>query len=358
MTLDILIDALGAQFGRLVARLVLATGARPSLAHLGDLVTHHVAEAMRTGGLGPRAVADIFDSTPRTLTRRRRQWTAGPARREHRRRTVRRQILDRLIAAEADGQATLPWSALDDLDAGPVRRTAVLAELIREGIVYRVGVGARGRIGLSRPPELLIERGADDPTVPEAMVVVALLRDEPTTVAALCRSTGLEAEVVEACLAALERDERVESVGRIRGEERVGAGARWRTVAPQVVDARGDGLPDGWQTALFDHFESVVTLMASRLGDMPAPPAPRAADGALSTYVFDVRSRDSEPIDLEASGLLSAVRRDASALRLRLDARNVERAHDVEDGEKIVFYAGRYRLTRDPMVPPDIRPPE
>jgi hypothetical protein len=103
------------------------------------------------------------------------------------------------------------------------------------------------------------------------------------------------------------------------------------------------GSAAGWEAAIFDHFQAVVTALCTklRLGRSRAIPGEWIGGSTYSTYVWE-----GHPMHEEVLGLLQRVRSDASALRERVDTYNAARSLP-EDAKKVIFYAGQTVLGLD-----------
>lgn len=94
----------------------------------------------------------------------------------------------------------------------------------------------------------------------------------------------------------------------------------------------------GWEAAVLDHFQALVTAVAIKLGDG----ASSARLGDLvggSTWTLDVRK--DHPLREEAVSTLARLRRELEDLRERIDAHNA-REPSSEPGERVVVYVGQY----------------
>jgi hypothetical protein len=117
--------------------------------------------------------------------------------------------------------------------------------------------------------------------------------------------------------------------------------------ADQCVILYGDEL--GWEAALFDHFQALVTAIASKV----TQGKDRAARGEVtggSTYHFDLYR--GHPKEREVLDLLTSVRERASALRAEVESASVaERgalgAVDGADAYRVVFYVGQNAVRAD-----------
>jgi hypothetical protein len=100
------------------------------------------------------------------------------------------------------------------------------------------------------------------------------------------------------------------------------------------------GAAVGWEAAVFDHYQALVTAVITKLKRGTAGGRPRDQTGG-STWSLDVWP--GHPLENEAKGLLAAVRQQVEALRTRIDAsRSTEAIAAGSERERVVFYVGQY----------------
>jgi predicted MarR family transcription regulator len=298
----LLIHAVVRQTMVLIAALATAAGQRAPLASVADQVFADLAGELKNQGLGHKVIADMFGMALRTYHTR----------------------IARLSASATDQGRSLWEAVLAHLgSAGPLLRAEVLArftqddesmvrgvlrDLVASGLVYRTGRG-----------DATVYRVADDaqlhapdraPTAAlESLVLVAIHRKGPTSRKELGDLIPLDDDrALDATL------EKIESEGLVA---RRGEGAASRYECPRAVLSIGD--PIGWEAAIFDHYQAVVTALVTklRLGKRRADLADRIGG---STFVFDVWQ--GHPKAAEAFGLLRALRQQAMTLRKEIETHN------------------------------------
>ncbi|MDH5671935.1 MAG: glycerophosphodiester phosphodiesterase family protein [Myxococcales bacterium] len=137
--------------------------------------------------------------------------------------------------------------------------------------------------------------------------------------APLAELTLAELEGLDAALALLSQDARVAVQGR-------GESARYS--CPEFTIGWND--PDGWEAALFDHYQAMVTAICAKLQRGLTHAEPDDSLGG-STYAFDLWQ--GHPLQEEVLGLPSRLRATAVDLRGRVDDYN--RAHDAGGAPRI-----------------------
>jgi hypothetical protein len=299
MNATLLIDAIVRQTTVLIAALATSAGQRAPLAHIADRVFADLARELNEQGLGHKVIADMF----------------GMALRTYHTRVAR-------IASSDTEQGSSLWEAVLTFiqKSGPLLRTAVLAhfyrdndlvvrsvlrDLVDSGLVYQMGRGEATRYRAADAADLAAARGAGQV---DHLLLVAVYRHGPIGEERLLELVPVEPAVLRAALGRL-----VAELSVVR--EATADGDRYRCeqcVIPFGAEA-------GWEAALFDHYQAMVTAVVSKLQS-----GPRRADLADqiggSTFAFEIWP--SHPLAAGALGCLKDLRGRAIALRAALDAYN------------------------------------
>jgi hypothetical protein len=98
------------------------------------------------------------------------------------------------------------------------------------------------------------------------------------------------------------------------------------------------GSSAGWEAAVFDHYQALVTALCTklRLGRARAVPGEWVGGSTYSVCVWD-----GHPMHDEALALLQRTRNHASALRERVEAYNANNSVPQESTKKVIFYMGQ-----------------
>jgi hypothetical protein len=105
------------------------------------------------------------------------------------------------------------------------------------------------------------------------------------------------------------------------------------------------GEPAGWEAAIFDHYQAMVTAICLKLrrGELRAHLSD-AVGG--STYTLDLW--EGHPLESEALGLLAGLRRQGRELRERVEAWNREHAAPSGARElRVITYVGQGVLSSE-----------
>ena len=166
------------------------------------------------------------------------------------------------------------------------------------------------------------------------LVLVAVYRHGPVKPEKLAQVLPLSGESLAAVL------ERLTASGELSVEHNDGA-VLYRN--DRLVIPHGDA--QGWQAAVFDHYQAVVSALTAKLRAGRASSARDETTGG-STYHFDVWV--GHPHRAEAVGLLAEQRVRASALREAIEAHNRdhERPADAR-GERVIAYMGQHVLAEE-----------
>jgi hypothetical protein len=102
------------------------------------------------------------------------------------------------------------------------------------------------------------------------------------------------------------------------------------------------GEPAGWEAAVFDHFQAMVTAIGVKLGQRTRTAAIDDSVGG-STYTFDIWR--GHPLEAEVRGLLKELRRLSRDLRERVEKYNREHPSQVtansSDEVRVITYVGQ-----------------
>jgi hypothetical protein len=103
------------------------------------------------------------------------------------------------------------------------------------------------------------------------------------------------------------------------------------------------GTSQGWEAAIFDHFQAVVNTICHRLRHDPGSAGKEDRVGG-STYSLEVWP--GHPLEEEAAGALQHLREYLGDLRRRIAAHNAE-ANLPAKRTRVVAYAGQFIIDRE-----------
>lgn len=331
MNVNLLIDNIVRQTIVLVAQLATAAGGRAPLAHVASQVFVELVRELKAQGLGNKVIADMFGLTLRTYHDRVRRSSESVTERGSSlweavlRYARQRQVLTRaelLTRFRADDEASV---------------RGVLSDLVDSGLLFKSGRADHTTYRAASDEEAGLARAGNPVAAAAGMVWVLLHQSGPRSPEELGRELSLSREMVDQAL------ETLLAQGRCRKD-----GDNYRS--DQCVILYGDEV--GWEAALFDHFQAVVTAIAGKVTQGKSRAARGEATGG-STYHFDLYRGHSK--EREVLELLSSVRERASALRAEVEQSSAANKADASSGlespgtYRVVFYVGQNAVGLDAL---------
>lgn len=321
MNVDVLIDSIVRQTTVLIAQLGTSAGGRASLTHVANQVFLDLVRELRQQGLSNKVIADMFGLALRTYHAKVQRLTESGTEGG---RSLWEAVLEYVQDQQTVGRAKILTRFGGD---DPAMVKSVLKDLVDSGMVFRTGRGDHVAYRAATPDEYESTEPQQQREGMVAFVWVALNRYGPATPAVLANAIPLDEASVAEAIAELVRD------GRARAIERDGETCYECTSCVIPV-----GSSVGWEAAVFDHFQAVVTAICTklRLGDAHASPGDWVGG---STYRFEVWP--GHPLQSEALGYLAKVRELTVELRRRVEAYNAEHAQDESTIQSVIVYAGQ-----------------
>jgi len=317
----LLIDSIVRQTTVLIAALATATGNRPSLAHVANQVLGSLAAELKAQGIGNKVIADMFGMALRTYHDRvarlsesqtdsgRSLWDAVLAYLEQHGTLLRTEILKRF---SRDDQAMV---------------RGVLRDLISSGLVFRTGQGDHTSYRAATADERGVV-GREHPGARDGMILVAVHQLGACTRAQIQRLVPVPDAVLDAAL------EQLVLEGRLQREPR-DTGTIYRADRLFIPY----GAPEGWEAAVFDHYQALVLSVCAKLRSGHTQ-AQRDESMGGSTYHLDVW--EGHPLEREALGFLAAMRRQAVALRSAIEEHNAAHPAPADARSKrVIAYVGQ-----------------
>lgn len=327
MNVTLLIDSIVRQTTILIAELATASGTRAPLAHTANQVFLDLVRGLKEQGLGNKVIADMFGMALRTYHDRVQRlsesstfrgkslWAAVLEFVQERGSVVRNEVLLRFSQD----------------DSASVR--GILADLVDLGLVYRSGRGDHTEYRARRGDEaetdaVALERIAN-------LVWVAIHRYGPVSVSEIAKVIPADEPLLDRAI------DRLVQEGRVTREP--GSEPTYKCDFCLL----GLDEPLGWEAAVFDHYQALVTAITTKL----RAGRTRALRSDLvggSTYTFDVW--EEHPHYEEVVGFLRETRNRAVALRSKVDAFNQTRpSPSEENSRKVIAYVGQTVLRHEAL---------
>jgi hypothetical protein len=316
---NLLIHSIIQQSMIFTAQLATAGGVRVPLASLANQVFLDLASELRNQGLKHSIIADMFGITLRSYHRRVRELEQS---RSVEGSTVWEAVLGLLRESEPVSAARIHQRfALDDQDVV----AGVLSDLVSSGLAYGSGRGKRTIYRIADQADFGAEDTTERSTAKDYLVWQAVYRRGPLAGAEVAAITGLGADD---CAESLER---LASDGRIRCHP-CDEGSAYSSARLDVPVGQGQG----WEAAVFDHFQAVVSAIANKLRS-GVTRSERCDTTGGATYSLDIWR--GHPLEAKVLGMLAEVRRQLEALRAQVDAENAKMQH--ESNLRVIFYMGQ-----------------
>ncbi|MFZ5889429.1 MAG: hypothetical protein ACOY0T_00020 [Myxococcota bacterium] len=327
MNAKLLIDAIVHQTTVLIAQLSTSAGIRAPLAHIADQVFLELSREIEAQGVSRKVAADMFGLAIRTYQKKVQRLTESTSARDQ---TLWQAVLEYL---ERTGSATRTEVLREFERDDPVIVGSVLNDLVTSGLVYRTRSGDSAIFGITRERDLL--RGLSEERRETLAPIVWLLiyRSKGASFENLCEQLQVEPAELEEALAILEKQGQIQ---RREGEPT----AVYRAEA-FVVPV---GAEHGWEAAVFDHFQTMVRAIVSKVRTGHIRSAHENVTGG-ATLSFDIHS--THPHRDEVLGLLRQVRTQVNDIWAKVQAYNAEHPIAEESKVEVSFYFGQCVTTPD-----------
>ncbi len=321
MNVHLLIDAVVRQTTILVAQLATSGGARGALGHTANQVFLELSQELRRQGLNNKLIADLFGVSLRTYHNKVKRLSESST---DRGRPLWNAVLDFVQQQRAVARPEVTARFCRD-DEATVK--SVLNDLVETGLVFSKGRGDATVYRAASASELNVGSATAETAVVDSLVWIAIARHSPMERDELLELTQLTPEQADAALARLEREGRIT---RHRSDS-----AESYSSAQCIVPL---GQSAGWEAAVFDHYQAVVTAICSKLG-LGSAKSERNEHIGGSTYSFEVWPE--HPLYEEALGLLQDLRDRAVSLRTRVREVNLRQQRPTRGVRRIVSYVGQ-----------------
>jgi DNA-binding IscR family transcriptional regulator len=312
----------------LVAHLATAGGVRAPLARVANQVFADLTEQLTAQGVTKTVIADMFGMALSTYHRRVR---AAAESKTDVGRSVWEAVLD-FVREKEPVSAAVVLARFSRDDSAVV--TSVLKDLTDSGLVYRSGRGKEAVYRVASPADFATADGEGASHSLRHIVWLAVVRRGPIDLDGLAEETHAPADTCKELVESLVSQGLVES-------RRSGPSTLYESMRFDVPV----GTSQGWEAAVLDHFQAVVTALCVKLRLGASRSAETDAVGG-GTYTLDVWP--GHPLEHEARGTLQRLRASVIELRERIDKYNASHARAEEGAEReVTVYVGQYVKTND-----------
>lgn len=332
MNVQVLIDSIVSQVTVLIAQLSTAGGLRSPLHQIANQVFVQLARELEAQGVSRKVSADMFGMALRAYIRKVRRLSEGQ--------NATGVTLWQAVLDFVRSQPVVTRSRLLDhfVREDELQLSSVLHDLVHSGLVFTSGPDdqivyrASTDIELGELAKLSSDYGLDE------LIWAVIYREGPLTEAALCTRLGQSNSGVTAALERLTADCRVQRT------------TDGRLVSADLVLPRG--CTQGWEAAVFDHFQAVTQTIAQRLqmsagGKQRTEQKVSDSEVGGSTYTFDLGR--GHPLAAEVKSQLESLRNALGELRRRVDAHNRQNGLP-EEYEQVITYVGQCILDKERHV--------
>lgn len=323
MNPQILIHAIVQQTMVFIAQLATAGGVRAPLMRLANQTFLDLSEELRNQGVRKNVIADMFGMTLRTYHRKVRELSQSQSVEG---RSLWEAMLEYLRERDpVTGAEVYAHFSRDDRDVV----TGVLGDLVNSGIASRSGRGNSAVYRIAEVPESATIDADAQATANKYLVWQAIYRSGPATIEQLSTWTHLSPNICKDAVSGLLE------TGDVQRQAGDGEG-----VAASYASTRLDvpvGQAAGWEAAVFDHFQAMVSAISAKLASGDAR-AERQDHTGGATYSLDFWP--GHPLEAEITGTLARVRETLEELRDRVDRTNLTFGQPTTD--RLVFYMGQY----------------
>jgi hypothetical protein len=316
----LLIDAIVRQTTVLIAQLATSAGLRAPLAHTANQVFLDLVRELKEQGLGNKVIADMFGLALSTYHDKVRRMSESQS---YRGRSLWEAAFSYVQERETLLQAEVLTRFRND-DEASVR--AVLNDLVESGLVFRSGRAEGTTLRAARPEEVSLGGEQNDEGV-ASLVWLVVHRQGPATTAEIQGMVPVDSARLKRILT------RLVGEGRVRVHE--GAPEARYAVADCVIPV-GDAA--GWEAAVFDHYQAVVTALCAKLRRGAQKSGADDTVGG-STYGFTVWA--GHPHQEEVLGTLARLRSDLSRLRRKIHDYNANNPGADQRRTGVIVYLGQ-----------------
>jgi len=319
MHTKLLIDSIMRQTTVLIAQLSSAAGIRAPLAHLADEVFLSLSRELESQGVPRKVVADMFGLALRSYQRRVQRLQGSVTDSET---TLWQAVLAHLESHQQLSRADLFQRFRHD---DPEALGAVLHDLVQSGLVSRTGASHVALYAVTPPEARRMLAREERVTTATTMIWLDICRHPGTLKAEVAARVGLEESVVSEALTSLEREGQLTSPmdGPLTAES-------------MVIPV---GAEEGWESAVFDHFQAVSAAITSKLRFGRARSHAADTTGG-TTLCFEIHR--GHPLEAEVLGLLSRMRELTDELWARVAEDNKNNPILEDQVRRVMFYFGQF----------------
>ena len=322
MNVKLLIDTLIQQTTVLIAQLATTAGIRAPLAHVANQIFLDLANELEGQGVTRKVAADMFGLALRSYQLKIQRLSESVTDRD---RSLWEAVLDHIRDQQVVRRADVLTRFAHD-DEASVK--GILRDLVESGLVFQTGRGQTTSYRAASDEEIEQIVAGENQHSLAMLLWIAIYRSGPVSFEALLPMTGASEDELGEALDQLLDEGRV-----IEDETRDGELLYRSDTCFIPMDEAA-----GWEAAVFDHFNAMVTALCVKLRQLQLKTLPSDVVGG-STYSFDVP--EGHPHEDEVLALLRETREQVSALRQKVSEYNDEHGRGDDAPRKVTFYFGQ-----------------
>lgn len=323
MNVNLLLDAIVAQTTVLLAQLATTSGSRTRLAHTANQVFLDLVSELKRQGLGNKVIADMFGLALRTYHDKVQRLSESH--------TFRGHSLSTAIFDFIQGKPSVPRQEVLRRFSRDNERIvrSVLRDLVETGLLFRTGKGAQ----VAYKAATAADAALSDHTLERTanLLWVTIHHFGPLTLAEMATQMRVHSHELQPAL------QELLTTGRVVEDAGTGEVKRYR--ADDCVIERSNEL--GWEGAVFDHYQAVVSALTARLRDN-AGSLPENWQGG-TTFTYDLW--EGHPHLEEVAAFLEDSRKLGRELRRKVEDFN--QAHEADERRRLTFLAYVGQSVRD-----------
>jgi DNA-binding MarR family transcriptional regulator len=322
MTIELLIHAIVRQTTILIAQLATSRGLRAPLAQIANQVFIDLVRELERQGVSRKVSADMFGIGLRTYRRKIQRLSESVTERG---RSLWEVVLEHVRTNRLVTRQEILMRFPSD-DESQIR--SVLRDLCDSQLLFSSGTGSNTSYRAASDDELNTLQGKLGAEGAEELLIAFMYREGALTLTEITERAQVEAGAIEAAI------ERLITAGRI---ERLEDGGVTRYRARALVIPLGAAV--GWEAAVFDHFQALVTTILVRLGENRTAALEDHVGG--STYTIDLSP--DHPLADEVYGTLGRIRTVVGDLRARVLEFDRKRGSPEQPdlATRVVIYVGQ-----------------
>lgn len=306
----------------LLAHIATAGGSRAPLAQVANQVFLDLTNELMNQGVKKNVIADMFGLALRTYHRKIR--TIGECRTDYGGQSIWEAVLNYIRQKEPVSAREIQQRFQND---DPAVVSSVLNDLSNTGMVYRAGRGMRALYRIADQADFEDRGDSAREDVYQYLVWLTVYRQGPIALKELSTAIRLDEEHCKKALDILISDGRVNASQP--DETTLYHSPRFDVPVGTAV---------GWEAALLDHYQAVVSAICVKLRSGISR---SEHDDTIGGGTYTLNIWPGHPFEREALGMLATVRRTINELRGRVDNYN-STALKPESIDQVVFYMGQY----------------